>query len=125
MPNFDPRSPLPRRAVFEMRATAAGQASPARLRAACAMGLVLAVGLALVPGWRWLGAWPLMLASFGAWGLAMQGTLQLDVDGIEAPRQRLAYRAVRAAAIVVGGAAWIVGLVTLLAAGMGLPVPVR
>lgn len=119
MPNFDPRSPLPRRAVFEMRATAVGQASPTRLRVACAAGLALAVVPALFPRWWWIGVWPLMLASFCAWGLAMQGTLHLDVEGIEAPRSRLVYRVVRGIALLVGGASAVVGLVTLLAAGMG------
>jgi hypothetical protein len=120
VPKFDPRSPLPGRAAFEMRATAVGQASPTRLRVACAAGLLLAAAMLLVPRWWWMGAWPLMLASFGAWGLAMQGTLQLDVDGIEAPRLRLLYRVIRGVSVVVGAASLLVGLVTLLAAGMGM-----
>jgi hypothetical protein len=125
MSKFDPRSPLPRRAVFEMRATAVGQASPTRLRVACGTGVVLAAALMLVPDWWWMGAWPLMLTSFCAWGLAMQGTLQLDVDGIDAPRLRLLYRIGRALAAVVGAASVVVALVTLLAAGMGIAGPVR
>ena len=125
MPKFDPRSPLPRRAVFEMRATAVGQASPARLRVACGAGLLLATATLLVPRWWWIGAWPLMLACFCAWALAMQGTLHLDVEGIEAPRARMLYRLVRGAAMVVGGACAVVGLVTILAAGMGIAPPTR
>lgn len=108
-----------------MRATAVGQASPTRLRVACALGLALAAALLVVPGWWWIGAWPLMLASFGAWGLAMQATLQLDVAGVEAPGHRLLYRAIRALSLVVGGASMLVGLVTLLAAGMGMHAPPR
>ena len=119
MPNFDPRSPLPRRAVLEMRATAVGQASPSRLRAACAMGLALAAGLVLFSKVWWVSVWPLLMASFAAWGLAAHGTLLLDVDEIEAPRLRLFYRLVRGVALVVGGACALIGLAMLLAAGMG------
>ena len=119
MPKFDPRSPLPGRAVSEMRATAVGQACPTRLRVACAAGLALAAVPALFPRWWWIGVWPLMLASFCAWGLAMQGTLHLDAESIEAPRLRFFYRAVRAVALLVGGASAVIGLVTLVAAGTG------
>lgn len=125
VPKFDPRSPLPGRAVFEMRATAVGQASPMRLRVACAAGLLLAAALTVFPRWWWIGAWPLMLASFGAWGLAMQGTLQLDVDGVPAPTLRFLYRAIRVVSVIVGAASLLVGLVTLLAAGMGMTGPTR
>ena len=111
---FDPRHPLPRQTVRAIRATAAGQASPDKLRALALGGIVAAVaGWALLDDW-WLAGVPLAVCAFGCYGLAMQATQALDLEHAKARQRRLVLRLVRVAAITVGTVACTVALLMAL-----------
>ena len=112
---FDPRNPLPRTTVANIRATASGQASPVRLRVLAAAGFVVALlAFVLLDDW-WLAFLPLAASAFGAWGLAQQATQALDVRHAKATGTRTALRLVRVATMTLGVAA--LALATILVIG--------
>ena len=112
--SFDPYRPLPRRTEFDIRASGAGEASPARLRAALALGAAGALlAYTLTDAW-WLGAWPLCLAIFALHGLSSQYQYLLDLRHDAAPRMRLALHVSRVTLALLWVATFLAGLTLLV-----------
>ena len=112
--SFDRLDPLPRRTVFDIRASGAGDASPGRLRGALAFGLASAALCFLFADAWWLGAWPLCLAIFALHALTSHFEYALDLEHDPAPRTRLALHLARLTLKALWIATAAVGLIFLL-----------
>jgi hypothetical protein len=111
-PSFDPKKPLERTTLRNVRATGVGQASPARLNGFIILGTLGAAVIRLaIPTW-WVLATPLVcLACFGLWGRSAQHTQMLNVRHERKLGLRRALTAVRWLAVALGAGAAVAGLV--------------
>lgn len=111
---FDPDAPIPRKTLFEQRATGAGQASSGRLVGTLLIAVLAAVLIfGFAPAW-WLGFFPLVVAAFAMWGLSAKATQRLDIAHDFSASQRTLLRYVRVAAVGIGVGSALLGSTILL-----------
>lgn len=113
-PKFNPAAPVPRKTLQNIMATGAGQAATRPLVLAAVLGTAGALAILLFLTENWPLAAPLVcVACFGSWGLAAKQTQVLDILHRRAPTLRFWLRIARTTAIMIGGAAAIIGLLEL------------
>lgn len=113
-PKFNPDAPVPRKTLQNIMATGAGQAATRPLVLAAVLGTAGALAILLFLTDYWPLTTPLVcVACFGSWGLAAKQTQVLDILHRRAPTLRFWLRIARTSAIMIGGAAAVIGLLEL------------